>query len=225
MTLFKFKSLRNFGHVADILCNNRFYAAKFFDMNDPMEGRFDHHPDTKREFIADIVRGKEKLRICSFTRDLGNLLLWAHYADSFRGICIEVEAESTDTSEVVEVGYSPFNVYVSDDYRGDRNRLSRDILSGKNEAWDYEREVRILSNTEYVDVGVKTRAVYFGLRTPEIMKDTIARLLPRNIPAFETKINEANNSVESSGPYVRRRRRLARGKIPHNHRIERPAPR
>lgn len=223
MNLFKLKSLRNFDHVADILCNGRFYAAKFFDMNDPMEGRFDHHPGTKREFIADIVRGKEKLRICSFTQEIGNLLLWAHYADSFRGICIEVEAESTDNSEVVEVGYSPFTLYVSDDYKGDRNRLSRDILSGKNEAWDYEREVRILSNTEYVNAGVKIRAVYFGLRTSEIMKDAIARLLPRDIPAFETKINEATNRVESSGRYVRRRRRQGRGDILPNLRIERPA--
>jgi hypothetical protein len=196
MTIYKFKSLANFEHVSDILCNERFYSGKFFDLNDPMEGRFDHHPDTKREFLDAILRGKEKLRICSFSQDLGNLLLWAHYADSFRGICFEVDAHTTQDSEIVEINYADFNVYVSNDSEQDLDRLPRAILSTKNEAWSYEREVRILSSTEHVSVGLEIKAIYFGLRTPTIMKDTIARLLPQRIPAFETQINVSTNTVE-----------------------------
>ncbi|MEK6627785.1 MAG: hypothetical protein AABY53_04095, partial [Bdellovibrionota bacterium] len=96
MTLYKFKSLRNFEFVSDIICNKRFYAANFLDLNDPMEGQFYHDPDTKKEFLEEIIQGKHKIKICSFSKDYGNLLLWAHYSDSFRGICFEVEVDNLD---------------------------------------------------------------------------------------------------------------------------------
>lgn len=208
--LFKFKSLTNFEHVSDILQNERFYAAKFFDLNDPMEGRFDHDPDLRREFLDEIVRGKQKLRICSFSRDLGNLLLWAHYADSYRGICIEVEAAPSPNFEIVDVGYSPFSVIVTNDYRGDRAALPRHILSGKNEVWEYEREVRLLSSSEFITSGVCLKAVYLGIRTSPVLKNAIAAILPKNVPIYETTIGPATNRVEQGAQYPRRRARRPR---------------
>lgn len=208
--LFKFKSLGNFEHVSDILQNERFYAAKFFDLNDPMEGRFDHDPGLRREFLEEIVHGKQKLRICSFSRDLGNLLLWAHYADSFRGICIEVEAVATPDFEIVDVGYSPFSVYVTNDYKGDRAALPRHILSGKNEAWEYEREVRILSSSDFITNGISLKAVYLGLRTSPVLKNAISAILPRRVPLYETVISPATNRVEPGALYARRRARRPR---------------
>jgi len=105
MRAYKFRSLQNFEHVADIFCNERFYAAQFFDLNDPMEGIFHAKPDTKKEYLEKIREGKRKLRICSFARDFHNLLLWAHYADGFKGICIEVELNEWPDQEVTRVHY------------------------------------------------------------------------------------------------------------------------
>src|SRR3989338_8954251 len=104
-----------------------------------MEGRFNYVTETKREYIEAIRRGKENVRICSFCKDFQNLQLWAHYADSFRGICFEVEARTTGHSEVVEVDYSDFNVIVSNDDRERLTALPRRILGIKNSTWAYEQ--------------------------------------------------------------------------------------
>ena len=37
--LYKYRSLDNWKFVLDIFLNKRLYAASFYDMNDPMEGR------------------------------------------------------------------------------------------------------------------------------------------------------------------------------------------
>ena len=54
MKAYKFISLNNFNHVADIICNQRFYAAQFFDLNDPMEGLFNHDDGIKKNYIREI---------------------------------------------------------------------------------------------------------------------------------------------------------------------------
>jgi hypothetical protein len=40
LILYKYRSLKNFQFIADTLVNNRFYAATFSELNDPMEGLF-----------------------------------------------------------------------------------------------------------------------------------------------------------------------------------------
>jgi len=103
MKVYKYRSLCNFDFIADILCNQRFYASSFFDLNDPMEGLFYCEAGTKQEYIEAIVRGKEKLRICAFSKDRKNVLLWAHYADGFKGICIETDLPEQDPPDYEKV--------------------------------------------------------------------------------------------------------------------------
>ena len=109
MKVYKYRSLNNFEFVADILCKQRFYASSFFDLNDPMEGLFEYKPGTKQKYIDSIVMGKQKLRICSFSRDPENLLLWAHYADGFKGVCIELDIKKPrdNSFKIVKVTYEP----------------------------------------------------------------------------------------------------------------------
>ncbi len=44
LILYKYRSLKNFQFIADTLVNNRFYAATFSELNDPIDqrGRFDY---------------------------------------------------------------------------------------------------------------------------------------------------------------------------------------
>lgn len=201
MLLYKYRSLASFEFTSDIVLNNRLFAAPFFDLNDPMEGMFDHDPGTKREYLDSIIEGKKKLLICSLSKDYGNLLLWAHYADSFKGICVEIEVSSKSDLKIVNVNYSPFNVYVSDDSADRLDNLPELILSGKNEAWNYEKEVRILSSSRFITEGFKVRSIYLGLRTPDVLKTAISRMVDSRIPIYETEIDRATNSVSRKSKY------------------------
>jgi len=195
MKLYKFKSLDNFQYVADILCNNRFHAAVFNDLNDPMEGLFEFDPRTHQDYVSRIVNAKRKQKICSFSQSYSNLLLWAHYASGFQGICIEIDIPDITKLKPVEVNYSPFSVYVGPDKERDIRKLTRDILRCKNDAWRYEEEVRILTSEDYIDSGFTISAIYFGLRTSDVMKQAVSSIVSDNVALFDTKIGQSN-SVE-----------------------------
>lgn len=145
MKAYKYKSLSNFEHVADIFCNKRFYAAQFFDLNDPMEGMFHAAKGTKRAYLDRIREGKRNLRICSFSKEFRNLLLWAHYADGFRGICIEVDLAEWPEHEVAEVKYRPHRLIFDNNQAQYAEFWPNAVLREKNTAWKYEQEVRVLT--------------------------------------------------------------------------------
>lgn len=196
MRLYKYRSLQRFEFVADILCRNRFYAAQYFELNDPMEGLFDYDPETKREYLQRIVDGKSKLRVVSFSKTAENLLLWAHYADGFHGICVEVDVEAEPAVDCEDVIYSPFKTYFSNGESHNIDHWPRFILRGKNEAWSYEEEVRLFSREKFVSRGVKVTAVLLGLRTPEVMIDALVRLSRGKFPIYRTEISSFTNRVE-----------------------------
>ena len=202
MKLFKYKSLQNFEHVSDIFCNHRFYAAQFYDLNDPMEGLFDVAKGTKQRYINAIKDGKRRLKVCSFSQDMANILLWAHYADGFRGICIEIDVNDSEDFEVTEVTYSPFRVFISDDSRDQLNIMPQNILSVKAEAWEYEDEVRILTNGSHVKNDFQLKAIYLGLRTPDVLKKSIARLAPEGVPIFETVLSDSTDKILKGSEYL-----------------------
>jgi len=194
MKVYKYRSLRNFDFIADILCNQRFHTSSFFDLNDPMEGLFNYEAGTKQEYIEAIVRGKEKLRVCSFSKDRKNVLLWAHYADGFKGICIETDLLEPElpNCERVTVEYSVHPLLFSNSAQRLLGEMPRLILSQKNIAWKYEKEVRILSEHEYIRDGISITSVLLGMRTPDVLKQTILRIAPPNVPVYETYIGDSN---------------------------------
>jgi hypothetical protein len=89
MKLYKYRSLRNFKRIDDIILNNRFHTSQFDELNDPMEGLFYYCNNTIN--IKKLSDFKKSYRICSFSEDSSNILLWTHYADGSHGICIEVD--------------------------------------------------------------------------------------------------------------------------------------
>lgn len=195
MKLYRYKSLKPFEHVADIICNNQFYTVPFFDLNDPMEGLFNYEAGTKKEYLDDIKEGKKRLRICSFSKDPKNILLWSHYADGFKGICIEVEIDDNSNSsefDLVEVEYESTRVLFSNKAARLKGEMPRMILSQKAKNWSVEKEVRALSRNQYIRYGIKITGILLGLRIPDILKKVIIQLAAPDVPIWETDIGETN---------------------------------
>lgn len=207
MKLYKYKSLRNFEHVADIICHKRFYTSLYYDLNDPMEGLFNCHPETKQEYLSKIKEDKKRLRICSFSEDPLNILLWAHYADSFKGVCIEIEMDENlcfDDFEVKKVTYDPNRILFRNESSRLIDELPEMILSQKAKEWDYEREVRLLSSQEYIQcgIGIKITSILLGVSIQNILRETIIKITPLNIKIMETRIGDTNK-IEL-GPEIKR---------------------
>ena len=100
--LYKYRSLSNYKILIDILANNRLYAANFKQLNDPMEGvYFFYNDELKEEFRKNINEGKNGLGICSLSKGNDVELLWAHYANGERGICIGLSIVENGTNYTI----------------------------------------------------------------------------------------------------------------------------
>lgn len=193
MKLYKYKSLQNFEHFADIILNKRFYAAQFFELNDPMEGVFNFEHGTKEEYLKQIKEGKKKLLICSFAQEPDNVLLWSHYANGCRGVCIEVEIndDARRDYEVAHINYVRDRITFSNEEARLIEEVPKILLNKKNIKWKYEKEVRVLSHEKYV-YGLKITGILLGIKISETIKKVILKMPEQNIPIWETRIGDTN---------------------------------
>jgi hypothetical protein len=165
------------------------YCATFNDLNDPMEGfyrsndRVRKSPDYER-FVDKVFDEKLGLGIASFSETWNNELMWAHYADGFRGICIaypvsRLLAGLDDQHALSRVAYGDKPHYLNLQRMHDEAERARAILSTKNLKWAYEREWRLFApQPGRATHGVNAAAtVFIGIRMPEEDRRLVRRRL------------------------------------------------
>jgi len=118
------------------------------------------------------------------------LLLWAHYADSFKGYCLEFKTDIYPFSKLRKVTYSncipSFDLvsFVSD-YNEDQ---FVDSLFLKSQDWHYENEYRLLHdkvNINYIYPPDSLKAIYFGPRMKLENKEILCLILKGQNPTVE----------------------------------------
>ena len=185
MILYKYRGVQGFRFFVDIIMKQRLYAAPYFDLNDPMEGKYLYSKgsSTLDEDERALIKGeKEKIRICSLSRDPENELMWSHYAEGHRGVAIGVEVDGTDY-EVKPIIYDGLHVL-------NRNTLNQnsalDVLSHKINVWEYEQEERVFVKKNHF-VNVQVREVIFGRSMSNQDKGFIRELVEKIDPSIEVK--------------------------------------
>ena len=87
--LYKYRSLENYKNFIDIILKNRLYAAKYKDLNDPMERQYYYRTgEFDRQLRNKLAEDKGELRVCSLSRVNNNELMWSHYANGQHGVAI-----------------------------------------------------------------------------------------------------------------------------------------
>jgi hypothetical protein len=90
--------------------------------------------------------------ICSLSSSWDSNLMWAHYAQSYQGVCIGFELDESEF-EVIgidNVNYQdskialPMNFIELDEV--ERQKYYKEVSYTKSKEWEYEKEVRILSD-------------------------------------------------------------------------------
>lgn len=159
MMLYKYRTLKNFQFLLDIIVNKRLYAGKYLEMNDPMEGVYTYQSsllDEQHKAIADAL---SDTKFCSLSQHHDDPLLWAHYADGNRGCVIEVELpQGVDCRPVIYSGPSDVNAEIDLNIK-ERAKM---ILTHKSEWWDYEQEVRAFPKRGSYINNIKIHQVIIG---------------------------------------------------------------
>lgn len=173
-----------------------FYAPHPSELNDPFENLFDTEgveqildklaavglDSTKgvSEHFSNLVVKLKEVGIYSLSKTAQDELLWAYYADSHEGFCIEYDLEklgelskfagSFDVTYQDSLPKIQFDMFI-----GDKNIVETLKLTAgtKSKAWLHEDEIRIVMDkfgkVEYDFRAVK--AIYFALKMPKTHKD------------------------------------------------------
>lgn len=132
-------------YALEDLCNRRIKIAKLDELNDPFELLSPKLSD--REIRKTVLAWKSAAaRICGvlcFSLGWGNPLLWSHYGEKHKGICLGFEVPDGFTEGVAytkrRVVLNSGNSIREEDLTA--NTL-RTLLYTKFKGWSYEHEVR-----------------------------------------------------------------------------------
>lgn len=166
---YKFRSLTNLKRFLDIIIKEKLYSSRFDKLNDPMEGAY--LVDARNRDIIELLKiRKFKTRICSFSSNYTNTLMWTHYADEHKGCCIEFTYSGKEEPKLIN--------YKDNIPTARGTEEGRDLLSHKSKIWEYEGEYRVFSKCSFIKI--KITKVIFGINVPQkdysFYKDLIGRI-------------------------------------------------
>jgi len=198
MKLYKFRGCKNLKWTKEILETNKFHFADWRSLNDPMEGFFRYYQEQHSlDAIRQLVDGKDSYGVCCFSKFYRNPLMWTHYANNHKGICIEVDAniKRDDKVSLEPIDYCrriPDLVSPSEQTLG-----AKEILSKKIKIWEYEREIRAFCDGKgnKLTVGKITRVI-LGVRIEDSMKTAVRDCARSSFLVVETKVNFNTNRIE-----------------------------
>ena len=177
---FKYRFINK--NLIDSLVNESLYFALPSNLNDPFDCRIDIRKSAnfaaskvsgmKREILRkistlddygdEIQRRMMKIGVCSFSLNLEESLLWSHYADEHRGVCLTYEFTENflldKANEVVGVSEIEYGENALSDwmienipdqiedvfYDDFTTELLKRVLIVKGNGWRYEDECRII---------------------------------------------------------------------------------
>ena len=127
--------------------------------------------------------------VLSLCREWNEPLLWSHYGDQHRGICIEYDTSKWPVKTLGPVNYSASrSIRTIDLYRWkvDSDELARQrvydtYFFAKAREWEYEREWRDINDRAGVNtLDFDITAIHFGLRCDFVWQRSVAKLLNQN---------------------------------------------
>ncbi|HXD93598.1 MAG TPA: DUF2971 domain-containing protein [Bacteroidia bacterium] len=229
MKVYKYRGVEIdiFNRDLDAFKKNKFFAPKFEILNDLFEANFNEiisstvdilsdafSIDSKelKEQIQKVVESKHKLGIFSLSKAWDIEQMWAHYASSNRGYCIEYEADKLkdktknfDFSEELEVTYSDeIQTLTVEDLK---NRLMTQKMYGvKKKKWEYEDEIRLIfDNYSFDKSSLKNHhesaitGVYFGYKAEDSLIDTFKEAFKnRDVNFYRITVNRQKNCLENN---------------------------
>jgi hypothetical protein len=145
--------------------------------------------EIQREILMRYNRG-----VCCFSAVMDNPLLWSHYADEHKGVCIGYGLARVPAPKLHKVVYGGSRCVKTsliarallENNCEAQNLLDQDVLLRKAPSWRYEREWRLLGDRGVRASPLELADVTFGLRCPAALRYAVVSVLnPRDIKFFE----------------------------------------
>ncbi len=154
--------------------------------------------ETRKEIFS-------KIGVSCFSKNNTNLLMWSHYADSHRGMCLEFDSRLIPFSKSFEVTYkSTIPKIKMDSLLNEVLDLEfiKKLLSFKSNDWAHEEELRLFhqeSNKSFVYPSNSLKAIYFGIRTDQSDIEIICSIIKAknpNVKFYQMKKNDLTFGIK-----------------------------
>lgn len=163
----------------DDVARRRLKLSKIDDMNDPFEFRCVCSTDPRSQSALEKTRREtvERYGVLCFSRLWDSILMWSHYGDRHKGLCLgfDVPDDIARPAEYLGAPQITGNL-ISPESANDWMEAGTDIvnrlLEGKYDGWSYEKEVRVHGRREEIDEESGKYFVAFSERL--ILKEIIA---------------------------------------------------
>lgn len=132
----------------------------------------------KDKVITPIQEFITSASLCCFSANNKSLLMWSHYADSHRGVCIGFDTKVL-LKNFTRIFWVKYKIKFPElDLLKMPIDSIFDILANKSNEWQYEKEIRILGEAKgnFPFIKEAVREIIFGIRTTEEQRTTIVRL-------------------------------------------------
>ncbi|MBB6371258.1 DUF2971 domain-containing protein [Chryseobacterium shigense] len=192
--------------------NNSFYSSNYSILNDPFDIYFDEEIsqlvnilkilfpikelDNFENQFKEVLKFKEKIGVYCLSSDFLNEQLWAYYASSYAGYCIEYDldklvdkGQNVDFQCQFEINYKEnIPTLDIDDITNLKDNFIQKMFATKKSAWQHEKEIRLI----FDKYGMKKfhpsaiTGMYFGIKTPDIIKESFYKLFEsRDVKFYE----------------------------------------
>lgn len=134
--------------------------------------RYAKNPDLLRAALNQAAKTQlNENGLSCFTGDPANILMWSHYSESHKGICLKFDVLADPRAF-----FAPFKVEYEEEYpvwnhiKTDVGESTRKLITTKAKAWEYEQEYRVLKFGDPSNHGFKKEAlveIIFGYKASE----------------------------------------------------------
>ena len=144
--------------------------------------------------------------VACFTESKNNMLMWAHYADNGKGICLEFDTEYEPFTLMRKVNYvdsipeiNSLSALIEDDFD-----QFIDLYCTKSSHWEYEKEWRSLHDSAGTQLAYESnalKAVYFGPEVDNSVLNIVCLILHGQNPDVKlhtSKTRDDKFSIEFS---------------------------
>lgn len=159
-SLYKYKTINK--NTIQSLIDEYIYFSDVFSLNDPFDCRLIQEYDNDQK-SKEIFNELGNPLIFSVSESQSNALMWSHYSDEHKGICIEYHFNNNKMLDndiyIYKVNYlkkqfSSKNILLNDLRKSEGNGYIKEVLNDsillhdiidKDESWAYEKEYRLFN--------------------------------------------------------------------------------
>ncbi|WP_288695235.1 DUF2971 domain-containing protein [uncultured Brachyspira sp.] len=185
------------------ILNNTLWCSNTKEFNDPVDPyiRNDKN-ESSNQFYNYLL---ERIKVACLTTHNDNTLMWSHYADKHKGICIEYDISQLQNNnnfilKKIDYNLSMLLFDLKNEILLDNNKSIKsiiDLFTVKSKEWEYEDEYRILfydeenKNPNGTLINLPIKSICFGIQTSREDKELIYNI----VNSINEKRLDYNNDI------------------------------